>query len=212
MGGIGSGWPWHIGSKDTTEDHRSIDVRWLQREGLLTPGSHRQMTWTRRGEVYAEVNIDAEPGRVLLTHLQKSGCDQWSVVSYFVSVTTTPCHLGGERPWFSCPTVECGKRIAVIYCDSIFACRSCHKLAYASQREDEADRARRKADRIRDRLGWPRGLWNGSHWGKPKGMHWSTYERLYAQHRELENLVNRAFITRVVALFPSIEKKLHLIT
>lgn len=207
MGGIGSGWPWHIKSKGTTEDHRSIDVRWLKREGLLTPGSHRHITWKRRGEVYAEVNIDAEPGRVVLTHLQKSGSDQWNLVKYPVPVKTTPCHIGGERPWFICPTDGCGRRIAVIYCDGVFACRTCHKLVYASQREDETDRVRRKADRIRDRLGWPRGLWNGSHWGKPKGMQWSTYDRLRAEHRELENRVNSAFIARAIALFPSIGRR-----
>jgi hypothetical protein len=35
MGGIGSGRHWQFGA-DTTEGYRSIDVRWLKREGLLT--------------------------------------------------------------------------------------------------------------------------------------------------------------------------------
>jgi len=61
------------------------------------------------------------------------------------------------------------------------------------------------------RLATPtRGLWNESHWGKPKGMHWSTFERLRAEHRDLENVVNHAFIARVTALYPSIGRRLSL--
>jgi hypothetical protein len=37
------------------------------------------------------------------------------------------------------------------------------------------------ADRIRKRLGWESGILNGDG-GKPKGMHWSTFNRLQAQH------------------------------
>jgi len=54
-------------------------------------------------------------------------------------------------------------------------------LIYPSQRETWDDRAARKADRIRDKLGWEPGILNGNGW-KPKGMHWSTFERLTAQH------------------------------
>ena len=63
----------------------------------------------------------------------------------------------------------------------IFACRHCYRLAYASQRETADDRAMRRADTIRRRLGWDAGIANlkGS---KPKGMHWRTFERLNARH------------------------------
>lgn len=212
MGGIGSGRRWHVGSKKTTCDYYSIDVRLLKRQGLLNPGAHRQITWTRRGEVCAAVDIHAEFQKIVLVHLRKNQSDQWKLENYPVRVITTPCNMGGERPWFCCPNVGCGRRVALLYygVSGIFACRTCHGLAFATQREDEVDRARRKADCIRSRLGWPQGLWNGSHWGKPKGMHWSTYERLCAQHRDLENLVNGAFIDQVVARFPLIGRKLHL--
>ena len=39
----------------------------------------------------------------------------------------------------------------------------------------------RRADRIREKLGWEPGILNDSEW-KPKGMHWKTFERLTAQH------------------------------
>ena len=63
----------------------------------------------------------------------------------------------------------------------LFACRHCCQLAYPSQRETWHDRMARRADRIRDKLGWEPGILNGNGW-KPKGMHWNTFERLTAQH------------------------------
>ncbi|HNC53469.1 MAG TPA: hypothetical protein PLO14_14745, partial [Accumulibacter sp.] len=38
-----------------------------------------------------------------------------------------------------------------------------------------------RAEKIRRRLGWPAGIANPSG-GKPKGMHWRTFERLTAVH------------------------------
>ena len=77
----------------------------------------------------------------------------------------------------------------------IFACRHCYKLAYASQRETTDNRATRRADRIRDRLGWEAGILNREG-GKPKGMHWRTFELLHAEpaepaeHNEHNEFVN----------------------
>ncbi len=71
--------------------------------------------------------------------------------------------------------------MAILFGGSIFACRHCHKLAYASQRERADDRATRRADRLRDKLQWEPGILNGDGY-KPKGMHWRTYERLVVQH------------------------------
>jgi hypothetical protein len=97
-----------------------------------------------------------------------------------VMLETTPCTLGGSRPWFCCPT--CSKRVAVLYGKGrLFACRHCKGLAYASQRESSSDRANRRVDRIRKQLGWPAGIFNGQG-GKPKGMHWRTYVQLAAEH------------------------------
>ena len=51
------------------------------------------------------------------------------------------------------------------------------QLAYASAREDVCDRATRRADRLRARLGWEPGILNGNG-GKPKWMRRRTFERL----------------------------------
>ena len=43
--------------------------------------------------------------------------------------------------------------------------------------------AARKADRLRDKLGWEPGILNGNGI-KPKGMHWRTFERLKAEQKK----------------------------
>ena len=67
-----------------------------------------------------------------------------------------------------------------------FACRHCHKLAYACQQEAHHDRVARPADIIRRRLGWETGILNSDGW-KPNGMHWRTFERLKAEHDACAN-------------------------
>ena len=85
----------------------------------------------------------------------------------------------------------------------IFACRHCHELAYPSQREVDYDRAARRADRIRDKLEWEPGILNGKGW-KPKGMHWSTFERLTAQHDALVQVSLAGIAARVDLLRESL--------
>jgi len=195
MGGTGSGRHWQFGA-DTTDSYRSIDVRWLKREGILNPGESRQITWSRNGEVTGSINVRAEQDRMILTYRHRSNGSDWKDACYPVRLEATPCHMGGERSWFLCPGRGCGKRVAVLYGGEIFACRHCHQLVYPSQRENQMDRATRRADRIRDKLGWPGGILEGSGWGKPKGMHWRTYERLSDEHDTFVNAVSAAFMDR----------------
>jgi hypothetical protein len=67
--------------------------------------------------------------------------------------------------------------------DGVYACRHCFQLAYRSQRETEEDLAARRANHVRDRLGWPHGILNMPG-GRPKGMHWKTYAELLGEHNE----------------------------
>ena len=183
MGGIGSGRQWHAGAKDTVDGYHAIDVRRLQRDDLLIPGLSFGLRWSRGEEEVASIQVCVEAERMVLNYRQCSGGSDWEPVRYPVSLTWTPCHFGGRRPWFLCPAQGCGRRVAMLFSGAIFACRECHRLAYPSQRESEGDRALRRADAIREQLGWPRGILNGAG-GKPKGMHWDTFERLSRQHDE----------------------------
>ena len=184
MGGPGSGHHWRWDSKATTDDFLALDVRRLAREGMLRPGRCGTWHWIRRGETVASIYIRAEQGQIALDYQHRSKSEEWVGEKYPVRIERTRCNLGGSRPWFICPAAGCWRRVAILYGGGIFACRQCHQLAYASSREDAGDRAIRKADRIRDRLGWQRGILNEPG-AKPKWMRWATFERLVDQHDEL---------------------------
>jgi hypothetical protein len=126
----------------------------------------------------------AESDRVILTYRRRCDEGDWKNEEYPVFISRTRCRLGGSRPWFICPAAGCRRRVALLYGGAIFACRHCHRLAYASTHEDAGDRAARRADRIRERLGWELGFLNGDGW-KPKWMRWRTFSRLKREHDEL---------------------------
>ena len=184
MRGPGSGNRCHYGAKSLTDDYRSLDVRRWAREGMLRPGYCGSWQWMRNGEVLASIQMPAEADRVILIYRHRDGGGDWKDEQYPVRIARTPCPLGGSRPWFICPAVGCGRRVAILYGGSIFACRHCYQLAYASTREDAGDRATRRANKLRARLGWEPGILNPDD-GKPKWMRWRTFYRLTGQHQEL---------------------------
>lgn len=181
MGGTGSGRRWHYDAMDCTHDYRQLDVRRWQRDNLLAPGYTFVWQWTRDGEKLASIGVWTETDRIILLYRHRSDDDEWKTKAYTVRLDWTPCTYGGRRVWFICPALDCGRRVAILYGGGIFACRHCYKLAYACQREAPHDRAARRADRIRERLGWEPGILNGGD-SKPKGMHQRTYERLKIEH------------------------------
>ena len=181
MGGQGSGRHWRYGSKRTTDDHHSLDVRKLQREGVLAPGRTCSWVWSVNGREVASIGIRSTGTSVILSYRSRRGGGEWQGVECPVTIEWTPCHYGGQRAWFRCPVSGCGRRVAILYSGGVFACRHCCDLAYESQRESEPDRIARKADKIRRRLGWKPGILNGNGW-KPKGMRWQTFDRLRAEH------------------------------
>lgn len=167
--------------KDTTTDMRSLDVRRLQRDGLLTPGRCFYWKWSHNGEEVSSIQIKIEADRVVLNYRSRSFGGEWHPMEYPVYLEWTDCNFGGRRVWFRCPARGCGRRVAILYGGTVFACRHCHDLAYQCQRETGDDRAMRRAETIRQRLGWEPGIAN-PRGGKPDGMHWRTFERLKAQH------------------------------
>ena len=67
MGGTGSGRRYQ-GGRDTTNEYRALDVRWLNRNGLLTPSRTVSLNWSRNGNPIASIRIRAEAGYVVLTY------------------------------------------------------------------------------------------------------------------------------------------------
>ncbi|NOD31849.1 MULTISPECIES: hypothetical protein [Ruegeria] len=193
MGGIGSGRHWHWGAKNTTSDYRSIDARRWAREGFLTPGRRFSWQWSIEGKKVASIDVLAEHGCVRLIYRSRDHGDEWESLDYPVRLLSQPCHYGGHRYWFACPARGCGRRVAKLYGGRIFACRHCHQLAYPSQRETTFQRNQRRADKIRERLGWLNDpdLMEGT---KPKGMHWRTYYRLVAELEHWEEMSNKSLL------------------
>lgn len=199
MGGIGSGRHWKFGSKDTTNSFRRLDVRRWAREGLLRPGNAFGWEWSRDGEKVASIQVTVEVGNVRLIYKSRQRFEDWRDFNYPVTLNRTPCTYGGSRTWFLCPAHGCGQRAAILYGGAVFACRTCHQLAYPSQNENPIDRAQRRADTLRLRLGWDLGF-EGTCRAKPKGMHRRTFDRLSAEIWELEEHVHAAYVTETEAL------------
>lgn len=192
MGGPGSGNWYRSGSRDTVESSRAIDVRRWKRDGWLVPGQRLVTSWSRDGETTASIRVHVGHGDVTLNYRWRQYGDDWAEVEQRVPLTWTPCHLGGERPWFVCDVyrngVYCGRRVAKLYgAGKLFACRHCYDLAYQTQHEKFDGRMTLKAQKIRVKLGGSASLAEPFP-DKPKGMHWKTYERLYREAEQAETL------------------------
>ncbi len=192
MGGFGSGRKW---GKTTTDEMWRLDVRCLARRGLLKPGKAFGWHWRSNSETVASINLTVGVDQVWLQYKLRERGGGWEDMCYPVALEMTACNMGGERVWWLCPTVGCGRRVAVLYGGRMYACRHCFRLAYRCQREVEYDRAARRADTLRVRLGWKGGVLSGAGL-KPKGMHWSTFERLSDEHNAHVNLVLSEVVRR----------------
>jgi len=188
MGGWGSGRHWQ--SKDTTADYRQLDVRRLQRDGLLDRRYSFNWQWSGNGEAVADINIRPEWDRVILSYRHCRSDGDLKSEEYPVALERTQCHYGGERVWFHCPARGCGRRVAILYGGKIFACRQCHQLAYESQREQPHYRALSRLQNVHLRLGGSGAVADGLP-PKPKGMHWTTYRalanRFHRQHMAMDS-------------------------
>lgn len=171
----------------TTSGYLFLDVRYLQRKGYLRHGSSSSQSWTCRGEPSGSINLRASVGHVTLSYRTRDHrSEEWEQKEYPVLLEWTRCNYGGERPWFRCPVARCGRRVAILYGGSVFACRRCHNLAYESQSETRHGRMLSKAQAIRVKLGGEPGFANDFP-AKPKGMHWRTYYQLRQKSEQAEN-------------------------
>lgn len=201
MGGPGSGNRWRWDKRDTTGEHRSIDVRAWARDGSLTPGNHFFCSWSRGGERTATIGVEVAPlpfdrdraWLLVLDYRYRRGGGEWEDVRQPVFLAWTPCRYGGVRPWFRCSADGCGRRVALLYgAGRYFACRHCYRLAYDSTREDVGNRHLSRAQAIRRRLGGSANMLEPFP-PKPKGMHWRTYLRLWREEHAAEEAYDAAF-------------------
>lgn len=196
MGGFGSGRPAGLG-RNSVESCRSIDVNRLHREGCLRPGWRGGWQWTRDGEKVASIDLLAEQHWLQLSYRTRRYGGEWQDVVETVDIIRVPCRFGGTRPFFICPGVvngiACGRRVAKLYGPGrYFLCRHCYRLTHASQNEAPLDRALRRSNKIRLRLGGEPGML-APFPPKPKGMWWRTYERLRSSAYKAEITADAAF-------------------
>jgi len=204
MGGFGSGLRGYTSAKYSTQDYLQLDVRRLQREGLLTPGMNIDLQWSRGVVPKGLIKVRVETGQVVLIYRHHAGGHEWNANAIPVQLTWSPCTFGGQRAWFVCPTHGCGRRVAILYGAKVFTCRHCHRLAYPCQKEVRDDRLIRRGNKIRDRLEWDRGILNGEG-SKPKGMHWRTFARLTAEQKSISDRILIGMAMRIGMISGDVE-------
>jgi hypothetical protein len=173
MGGIGSG-GWNATGRSTTATALRLDVNVLRRHGCLDRGWSGLWGWSSSTGESSRIGIEAHGDAVTLRFTVRTGGGEPESVVQRVTIEWQPCRFGGVRPFWLCPV--CSRRIVILHGVRRFACRTCNRLSYASQRERRPDRAQRRANKIRVRLGGQAGL--GEIPPKPPRMHARTYDRL----------------------------------
>ena len=184
MGGFGSG---RTGGRVTIERTASfvLSTSMLTRRGLR-PGFLGTVivSWrdprTEQDSLVGMIVNAREPRHAFVEFVHNTRTLPPEAMHYRARLLTTTPHFGGTRWWFACPRT--GRRVAKLYLPSggrQFWSRQAYALAYQSQREQRHDRARQKAQSIREKLGGPQyGNLTLPFPPKPKGMWWRTYERL----------------------------------
>lgn len=177
--------------KNRVEDHRRLQISTLNKDGVLQEGWRCNWNWLRSGRVISSIGLEMQSRNYLRLHYQLTRHGQSEQLDYQVRITWTPCHLGGERPWFLCPC--CGRRVAILYLNRVFACRHCQRLNYASQQAGKRDLACDQSWKLRRALGCDLGFLDlpAEFVSRPKGMHRHTFARKISrlQRREDERAV-----------------------
>ncbi len=97
----------------------------------------------------------------------------------------TPCNLSGERPWFRCSGVDCGRHVRILYSPpgmKTFLCRNCWRLSFGSRQKSgdtyfQLIHRFDKTCRKMSKRGLPLNLM-GNLPPRPKSMHRKTYNLL----------------------------------
>ena len=94
-------------AKATVEGLRFIDVQDWHRRGLLKSRKWFFCSW-QSNRVKSGLFVGVESQRVVLFHLIRGPGRKYQRFIEPVYLDFSPCHYGGERPWFLCPS--CNRR------------------------------------------------------------------------------------------------------
>lgn len=193
MGGLGSGRSSTSG-RATVEMCHSLDVNRLNRAGVLKNGWRGGWAWSRNGEQVASVSIRGGRDEILLTYRWRQPGIDWQDVAEAISIHWRSCRYGGSQPLFRCPGVSngkaCHRTVVKLYsAERYYLCRHCYRLTYASRREQHWDRALRRANRLRLKLGGEPGL-AAELPERPRGMWRRTFEQRLREIRSAEEVAS----------------------
>lgn len=187
MGGFGSGGHNSKG-RSLVEAQYRLDASNLQRRGLTRLGNVSQLSWKDHdGSIGRSIRVIGGNDAITLEYSWRKRDGAWQAHSERVELDRVARNLGGEETYFLCP--RCSVRVKRIYGAGVrYLCRTCHALVYASTQERPGNRATRKNQKLRRKLGVEIGLgdWVGP---KPKGMHQKTFDRYRARIQIAESEV-----------------------
>ena len=185
MGGPRSG---KHGMQTTVEDCKQIDIRWLKKEGYLDREHDGSIHWSSRGESDGWIQYRMRSYKMVLNYRVRAAGDiDWHEVDQTIFFDQTPCHFGGFRKWFICS--NCLSRVGVLYGRHIyFLCRKCCALPYRSNLESQIQRYWTKKYRLGRRIF--EHYEYGQGYGKKRGMHRKTFNKLVKQYRALDLKTN----------------------
>jgi hypothetical protein len=197
MGGFGSGAYGYMGSKVrklTVEECCRIDVRNLQREGMLDLNQSSMHTWSNG---YSAKMSSFDDYAILSYRYIKDGIP--TDVKERIAISTSQVNYGGEgRKWFHCP--NCSRRVALLYLRwSRFECRHCCNLTYMSVQErkvfvyEQWRRANRVMKKLGSKLDAPIDMLTATP-KKPKLMRQRTYKRLMNEYRQHVDIYSKRLV------------------
>jgi len=200
MGGSGSGTWYRWDKKTYTEEVKRIDIHFMKKQNLTKPHIAGSLSWNCGGEPSGDIRFKMYPDKMILLYKFRESGGDWESVEDTVMLDETPCHYGGSRKWFICPS--CARRVGLLYGPGkYFRCRHCYGLSYSSQSEGYLDRMARKAKKIRRKLDigvewWEADCLSDPIFEKPKGMRWRTFERLKRAENHAQSEIERVFVSR----------------
>jgi hypothetical protein len=166
--------------------------------------------WTRNGERIGLISISGGKDQIVVAYRSKRGGDDWEDVNEPIAIRWSGCRFGGERPYFVCPVVNggvCSRTVVKLYCAGrYYLCRRCYRLTYASQAEDRCDRALRRANKHRRRLGGEPGMLSDVP-ERPKGMWQRSYQRHLSEIFAAEDAAQERLGLLAARLMKTIQKR-----
>jgi hypothetical protein len=194
MGNRCSGRWFHPNAKSTIESELRIGIKALKEAGCLTPGAAGSLSWSRDNRI-SQIDFQTLKDRILFKYQYEKPGSNCQDVERTIRLERQPCHFGGHRIWFRCP--GCNRRTSALYfIGHQFWCRICHDLSYASQNANELDLLISKINRTYEKLGAGSVNVFGNIPKRPRGMHKSTYDRLYKVAEETRFQLADAIIKR----------------